>query len=77
MLDDGSTNGTFLRRGGAVVEVRGAETLVDGDIVCILASLDDGPKPSYWELAFRNPTQTVPVEGREGLTRLEYDWVHA
>lgn len=77
VVDNASTNGTFLRRGDKLVEVRDAEALLDGDVVCIVASLSETKGPSYWELVFRNPTQTIRVEARPGAAVLEYDWVSA
>lgn len=77
VVDNGSTNGTFLRRDERMVEVRDAAALADGDVICILAVLGANTEPGYWELAFRHPTQTVRVEARPGAARLEYDWVSA
>lgn len=77
VVDNASTNGTFLRRDGRVVEVRDAAALVDGDVICILASLGESAQPSYWELGFRNPAETVRVEARPGVAQLHYDWVAA
>jgi hypothetical protein len=77
VVDNASTNGTLLRRGTHEVEVRDPQALSDGDVICILASLSESAGPSYWELVFRNPAQTVRVAPRPGTARLEYDWVSA
>ena len=39
VLDGGSVNGTFVRRGGALQRVSGRAVLHDGDVVCVLASV--------------------------------------
>jgi hypothetical protein len=77
VVDNGSTNGTFLRREGVMHEVRGPEPLADGDTICILARLSEDEEPDYWEIVFHNPLQTVPVAGGTVPARLEYDWVQA
>src|SRR5262245_13320073 len=38
VVDGGSVNGTFLRRGGELQRVTGRTALRDGDVVCVLAS---------------------------------------
>jgi hypothetical protein len=75
VVDNASLNGTLLRRGDDEVEVRKAEALSDGDVIRILARLSESAGPSYWELVFRNPVQTMPAPGtgRAGTARLEYE----
>ncbi len=65
VVDGGSVNGTFLRRGDTLRRVEGREALQDGDVVCVLASVDDGVR-RYFELAFRQvnggqATRAAPV----------------
>ena len=77
IVDNGSTNGSFLRREAVMHEVRGTEPLIDGDVICILARLREDEEPEYWEITFRNPLQTVRVAGGPVPARLEYDRVQA
>lgn len=77
VVDNGSTNGTFLRREGAMWEVRSAAELTDGDTICLLATLPEQGEPAYWELLFSNPLQTTPAAAGPRAARLEYDWVQA
>jgi DNA-binding winged helix-turn-helix (wHTH) protein len=51
VVDGGSVNGTFLRRGGAPQRLTERTALRDGDVVCILASAESG-EPRFFELAF-------------------------
>lgn len=77
VIDNGSANGTFLRRGGVMHEVREAEPLTDGDVICVLARLSEDAEPDYWEIVFHNPLETVRVAGGVVRARLEYDSVQA
>jgi DNA-binding response OmpR family regulator len=52
IVDGGSVNGTFVRRGGELKRVEGRMPLRDGDVVCILAAVDHQDGPRYFELAF-------------------------
>jgi DNA-binding winged helix-turn-helix (wHTH) protein len=52
VVDGGSVNGTFLRRGGAMQRVTERLALHDGDVVCVLASVGDGGERRFFELAF-------------------------
>jgi DNA-binding winged helix-turn-helix (wHTH) protein len=54
VVDGGSVNGTLLRRGDALEPVSGRATLRDGDVVCILASVDPDGTRHHFELAFRH-----------------------
>jgi hypothetical protein len=78
VVDEGSRNGTFLRRGDALVRVDGTTRLESGDVVAILARME-GAAAVYWELVFRDPevTEPAPQPGRSDpdTPRLEYDWV--
>lgn len=66
VVDGGSVNGTFLRRGERLERVDRRAVLSDGDVVCVLASVDDDGARRYFELAFRlgsddNATRAAPV----------------
>ena len=52
IVDGGSVNGTYLRRGGAIQRVNARALLHDGDVVCVLASITDPNERRYFELAF-------------------------
>jgi hypothetical protein len=52
IVDGGSVNGTYLRRGAAVQRVEGRAVLRDGDVVCVLGSIADTEERRYFELAF-------------------------
>jgi len=76
VVDGGSVNGTFLRRGGALQRVTGRAALRDGDVVCVLASISDAGERRYFELAFRSTadsqaTRAVLVD--EAAECLSYD----
>lgn len=76
VVDEGSRNGTFLRRGETLSRVEGDTRLESGDVVAVLARMD-GATPVYWELVFRDPevTEPAPQPSRsDQAPRLEYDW---
>jgi DNA-binding winged helix-turn-helix (wHTH) protein len=52
VIDGGSVNGTFLRRGGNLQRLTERTALHDGDVVCVLASVDDAGERRFFELAF-------------------------
>jgi Transcriptional regulatory protein, C terminal/FHA domain len=52
VADGGSVNGTFLRRGSHLQRVDGRTALRDGDVVCVLASVDENGERRFFELAF-------------------------
>lgn len=52
VVDGGSVNGTFVRRGGELQQVSGRMPLRDGDVVAVLASIAGGER-RFFELAFR------------------------
>jgi FHA domain len=58
VVDTGSVNGTYVRRRGDLERVRGRIELADGDAVCIVASLSEDRKPTYWELDFDDRGRT-------------------
>jgi hypothetical protein len=52
LVDGGSVNGTFVRRGDSLRRVTERTPLRDGDIICVLASVTDIGERSFFELAF-------------------------
>jgi hypothetical protein len=54
VLDGGSVNGTFLRRGKERQRVTERTLLHDGDAVCVLASITEPDERRFFELAFRD-----------------------
>jgi DNA-binding winged helix-turn-helix (wHTH) protein len=53
VVDGGSVNGTFLRRRGELGQVTERSALQDGDVVCVLASVEDPEHRRFFELAFQ------------------------
>jgi len=69
IVDGGSVNGTFLKRGGSLQRVSERTALQAGDVVCVLASIAnaDADERRFFELAFQatgdsQATRAVPVE---------------
>lgn len=77
VLDNGSRNGTFLRRGAEMEQVRGRALLSEEDAICILGLLTEAGEPRYWELTFRDPLGTKPAGQAPRVAFLEYDWIQA
>ncbi len=77
VIDNGSVNRTFIRRGEKTEPVEGKEMLRDGDVILVLGQLEEERGPSYWEISLRDPFKTRPVGQAPRLSRLEYDWVSA
>ena len=81
VLDGGSVNGTFLRRGQELQRVTGRTPLHDGDAVCVLASITEPGGRRFFELAFRatgdsQATRPVPEAASlspEAAECLSYD----
>jgi hypothetical protein len=75
VVDGGSVNGTFLRRGADIRRVEGRTALQDGDVIRVLAGSDD----CWFELAFEESadsqaTRAVRVPERAKTTTcLAYD----
>jgi hypothetical protein len=66
VVDGGSVNGTFLRRGNELQRVAGRTALRDGDVVCVLAEVDESGERRFFELAFHaeqdsQATRAAPV----------------
>jgi hypothetical protein len=78
LVDSGSVNGTFLRRGGDLLRVTDRTPLHDGDVACVLAGVTEAGQRSFFELSFHaggadsQATRAAPLEpGLEAC--LEYD----
>jgi DNA-binding response OmpR family regulator len=52
LVDSGSVNGTFLRRGGDLLRVTERTPLHDGDVACVLAGVTDTGQRTFFELSF-------------------------
>ena len=66
VVDGGSVNGTFLRRGERAPARRRRTALRDGDVVCVLAEVDESGERRFFELAFHaeqdsQATRAAPV----------------
>jgi hypothetical protein len=66
VVDGGSVNGTFLKRGGELQRIQDRAALHDGDVVCVLASAGQSGQRRYFELAFHTSadsqaTRAVPL----------------
>jgi DNA-binding winged helix-turn-helix (wHTH) protein len=66
LVDGGSVNGTYLRRGETLERVGRSSVLRDGDVVCVLASIDADGARHYFELSYRHladalATRAAPV----------------
>jgi DNA-binding winged helix-turn-helix (wHTH) protein len=77
VVDGGSVNGTFLRRGGGLNRLTHRMALRDGDVVCVLASVGEEGDQRYFELAFNaagdsQATRTAPVHAVSSAC-LSYD----
>jgi DNA-binding winged helix-turn-helix (wHTH) protein len=55
IVDGGSVNGTFVRRGSSLQRVLERTALYDGDVVCVLASITEANERRFFELAFQIP----------------------
>jgi hypothetical protein len=68
LVDSGSVNGTFIRRGGDLLRVTGRMPLHDGDVACVLAGVTDTGQRSFFELSFHSAgadsqaTRAAPLE---------------
>ena len=77
IVDGGSVNGTFVRRGDDLQRVNGRQPLRNGDVVCVLASISHQGDREYFELAFEaaadsQATRAV-VEPEAAQECLSYD----
>jgi hypothetical protein len=80
LVDGGSVNGTFVRRGGDLLRVTGRTLLHDGDVACVLAGVTDTGQRSFFELSFHaagadaQATRAAPPEHEACL---DYDAAEA
>src|SRR5262249_40454062 len=78
VIDNGSVNRTFVRRGSHVEAVAGRARLNEGDCIRILGKLTEAGGHLYWELTFSDPLGTRPAPGQTPHdSYLEYDWIQA
>jgi DNA-binding winged helix-turn-helix (wHTH) protein len=81
LTDNGSYNGTMLRRNGELSRVFGSVVLRHGDAVMILGDLTDDESPAYWKLKLDDPFRTEPAPGEltpvapDAAPHLVYDWI--
>jgi len=78
VVDGGSVNGTFLRRGGEFSQVEGRAALQAGDIVCVLGSVTQTGERRYFELDFNaaadsQATRIAPLATTQAEACLSYD----
>ena len=73
VIDEGSTNGTFLRRRGTadLSRVDGRARLSSGDRICIQGPPSESGERRYWTLLFSDPLETTRWGSEPGC--LEYD----
>ncbi len=77
VVDNGSVNRTFVRRGSEVEVIQGRAMLTEGESIRILGKLTETGDPLYWELTFRDPLGTRPSGHAPPIAYLEYDWIQA
>lgn len=85
LTDNGTTNGTLVRRGEEEPElVQGRVRLESRDVILILGDMTEEGEPLYWRLTFSDPLETRrPEKVEAGRARpavrmcLEYDRVQA
>ena len=78
VVDGGSVNGTFVRRGSGRQRVKQRMALHDGDLVSVLASAAGGGERRYFELAFHTitdsqATRAVPLDAVGDCLRYDAD----
>lgn len=79
VIDNGSANGTFLRRGPAapLEQVTGRAPLGHETTVHILAEISEQGEPRYWSITFNDPQRTRQASSVLRVVCLEYDWLQA
>lgn len=80
--DNGSVNGTLLRREGRTARIAGRTALQHGDTLLVRGGTDDDGAPTYWELVLHDPHETqgasdVVTAGAGAGGTLRYDWTAA
>ncbi|MBI4168883.1 MAG: FHA domain-containing protein [Acidobacteria bacterium] len=73
VVDNGSRNGTCVRRSGVLEAVKGKARLANSDVICLLSRVTKAGKRLYWELTFSDPEETQRVTGVEGRACIEYE----
>lgn len=71
VIDNGSTNGTFVQQGRETQRVNGRVLISDGDVIRILGRLTEAGDPVYWELTFNDPLKTRRIESAPKSAYLE------
>ena len=71
VVDGGSVNGTYVRRAGELKRVEGRLPLRDGDIVCILGTLDHQDGAGYFELAYETTADSQATRAAPGPAAAE------
>ena len=66
VVDGGSVNGTFLKRDRELRRIENRAALHEGDVVCVLAAVEESGERRYFELAFHasadsQATRAVPL----------------
>jgi hypothetical protein len=79
VLDNGSVNGTLLRRAGHTSRLESRSALQHGDTLLILGGADDDGTSRFWELVLLDPheTQSAPDRATPATVALRYDWLAA
>lgn len=68
VVDGGSVNGTFLRRGSELHRITERTALHDGDVVCVLASMTDTGEKRFFELRFQSSPDSQATRAVAGPT---------
>ena len=71
VVDGGSVNGTFVRRAGELKRVEGRLPIRNGDVVCILSSMNDQDGARYFELEYETTADSQATRAAEGLEAAE------
>jgi hypothetical protein len=80
LVDGGSVNGTFVRRGGDLLRVTDRTPLHDGDVACVLAGVTDTGLRSFFEISFHAAgadSQATRAAPPQHDACLEYDAAEA
>jgi hypothetical protein len=77
VVDSGSVNRTYIRRGDALEPVNGSAPLHDDDAILILGRTAANETPQYWEIVLRDPFKTRRIAWAPLQAFLTYDPVSA
>lgn len=76
ILDEGSSNGTFLQReiNQSEIDVRSKDKIAlrSGDCILILGKLSPSGEPIFWRLEFIDPSETCQVFSLQTIHSIEY-----